>query len=511
MKRPLATLRARARAALALGLGLVLLTGCDFDVYQLPMPGGTDTGKDPIAVTVKFDDVLDLVPKSSVKVNDVSVGQVTDVRLDGYRAVVELELRNDVDLPDNAVASIRQTSLLGEKFVSLAVPASGAKGELSHGDVIEDGGRNPEVEEVLGALSLILNGGGVAQLKTISQELNLALAGREDSARSVLTQVSSLMGQLDERKGDIVAAIESVNRLAVTARTHQDSIDLALDELPSALDSLERQREDLVAMLEGLTELSDVGVRVIKTTRANTVEALKQLDPILTQVVKAGDDFVDGFSTFLTYPFIDEAVGRDPAVARNLHMGDYVNLSVDLALDLGNLDIPDFCFLLNDLPDLPINELLNIKNLCNGVRETLQSCVKAPFVPADCAKLPEYLFDNLCDGIPALCSVLEGLSGALGGNAKNNAGGKGGAKGGASGNAKSGGSGGSKQGPATGNPLGNLLGSVFGGGGLNRPAPGGETQVDEMWREFDTAYDVDMVSLYAGPLLASASPKEAAR
>src|SRR6478735_3217249 len=75
--------------------------------------------------------------------------------------VYQLPLRGGTELPDNAVASIRQTSLLGEKFVSLAAPESGASTEpLASGDVIplERSGRNPEVEEVLGALSLLLNG-----------------------------------------------------------------------------------------------------------------------------------------------------------------------------------------------------------------------------------------------------------------------------------------------------------------------------------------------------------------
>ena len=64
----------------------LLLTGCDFDVYKLPLPGGTDTGDDPITVTAEFADVLDLVPQSTVKVNDVSVGKVTDIDLEGYHA-----------------------------------------------------------------------------------------------------------------------------------------------------------------------------------------------------------------------------------------------------------------------------------------------------------------------------------------------------------------------------------------------------------------------------------------
>ena len=198
---------------------------------------------DPMTVTVHFADVLDLVPRSTVKVNDVTVGQVTDVSLDGYSAVVELEMRNDVELPDNALAEIRQTSLLGEKFVSLKAPEQGASSNpLESGDEIplERSGRNPEVEEVLGALSLLLNGGGVAQLKTITQELNQALEGREGTARSVLRQVRDFMTQLDDNKADIVDAIEKLNRLALGIRKEQPTIDAALEELPSALDSIDR-------------------------------------------------------------------------------------------------------------------------------------------------------------------------------------------------------------------------------------------------------------------------------
>ncbi|HWJ65737.1 MAG TPA: MCE family protein [Nocardioides sp.] len=471
-------LRSRLRAATALVVGMVALSGCDFDVYQLPLPGGADVGDDPIAITVKFDDVLDLVPKSSVKVNDVTVGQVTDVELDGYRAVVQLELRNDVDLPDNPVASIRQTSLLGEKFVSLSAPAQGGTGRLSSGDVIEDGGRNPEVEEVLGALSLVLNGGGVAQLKTIASELNLALEGREDSAKSVLTQIESLVGRLDERKGDIVDAIESINRLALTARQQQDSIDLALEELPSALDSLDRQREDLVAMLDGLSRLSDVGVRVINATQTSTVNSLKALDPILTQIAKAGDDFVDGFSTFLTFPFTDEAVGRDPQVARNLHMGDYVNLSVELELDLGELALPDVaCVLTNQLPDSPLDELVDLPRLCESTRDTLQACLKTPPDQEACALLPRYLLDDVCEAVSLLCGLPSGTPGS----------------------------------PGSDDPIQGLLGSVLDGGGLGRPAPGGDDDVSSMWHDFDAAYDADLVGLYAGPLLATDTGRRAAR
>ena len=74
-------------------VGALTISGCGFDVYKLPLPGGADVGDDPVTVHIMFRDVLDLVPQSSVKVNDVSVGKVTDVRLDGFTADVTVQLR----------------------------------------------------------------------------------------------------------------------------------------------------------------------------------------------------------------------------------------------------------------------------------------------------------------------------------------------------------------------------------------------------------------------------------
>ena len=87
-------------------------------------------------------------------------------------------------------------------------------------------------------------------------------------------------------------------------------------------------------MLQSLDQLSAVGVRVIKASKTATIDSLRQLQPVLNQLAASGDDFVNAFNVFLTYPFVDEVVGRDPQVARNLHMGDYTNLSITLDVDL---------------------------------------------------------------------------------------------------------------------------------------------------------------------------------
>ena len=146
---------------------------------------------------------------------------------------------------------------------------------------------------MLGALSLLLNGGGVAQLKTIANELNLALEGREDSAKSVLHQVESLVSQLDDHKGDIVNAIESLNRLAISARGHQRSIDARWRSCRVLSTRSGVSGATWSGCSQGLNRLSTVGVRVIRQTKASTIDILQQLDPVLSAVNDAGDDFVD--------------------------------------------------------------------------------------------------------------------------------------------------------------------------------------------------------------------------
>ncbi|MHA3834540.1 MCE family protein [Terrabacter sp. AAH1] len=336
--------RSRSRAALAaVVLGALALGGCS--AYDLPLPGGAGTGDNSYTVSAEFADVLDLVPQSSVKVNQVTVGSVEDIQVTGWTATVRLRLPATVVLPDNATAELKQTSLLGEKYVALAAPTDAKpQGRLGEGDRIPLArtSRNPEVEEVLGAMSLLLNGGGVAQLKTIEVELNNALRGRTGDVKDLVGQLNTFVGGLDAQKGEIVRAIDSIDRLSGTLAKNQEKIAKALDELPKGLKILADQRRQLTAMLTALRDLGEVGTRVIRGSRADLEANLRAVSPILRQLNKAGDDLPKSFQLLLTYPF--------PNNAQNTIKGDFTNLwaTLDTNVDTiaGNLGV-------GRLPNLP--------------------------------------------------------------------------------------------------------------------------------------------------------------
>lgn len=311
-RRPWRTVAAGAASA-------VLLSGCSFSPYELPLPGGADLGSDPYTVTVQFRDVLDLVPQSAVRVDDIAVGKVTKIRLDGWTATATLQINRDVELPDNAEAQIRQTSLLGEKFVSLAPPTTGGVGQLGNGDRIplDRSGRNPDIEEVLGAASLLLNGGGLEKTNTIVKELNKTLDGNEPEVKQLLQSTTTFVGQLDDNKADIITALEKVDNLARATQDQEGAITAALDDLPEALRVLNEQRDDLVGLLTSLDRLSDSATGVIRRSKDDTLAVLRDLEPTLRELANAGDDLATASQLIFSFPFTDAIVGGSPARASN--------------------------------------------------------------------------------------------------------------------------------------------------------------------------------------------------
>ncbi|WP_328614316.1 MCE family protein [Amycolatopsis sp. NBC_00355] len=332
------------RALAAAAVGCLLLTGCSAGefkgVYDLPLPGGADVGDHPYDVTVQFADVLDLVPQAAVKVGDVPVGRVREIRLgdDGWTAETVLEVNGNVALPANAVARLRQSSLLGEKFVELAPPddttAAQSGPRLANGATItlDRTNRNPEFEEIFGALSLLLNGGGIGQLQTINRELSKVLDGNEEQIRSFLGGVNTLMTDLDAHRSDITEALDGLNRLSATLANRHEQVSGALTDLTPGLQSLSEQRTQLVSMLQSLDRLSTVATDVVDRSRDDMVADLRALAPILGQLAKAGDNLPQSLQMLPTFPFPDSVL---PAVK-----GDYINVYTSM-IPAAGVPLPD--------------------------------------------------------------------------------------------------------------------------------------------------------------------------
>jgi phospholipid/cholesterol/gamma-HCH transport system substrate-binding protein len=292
----------------------------------------TACARDTYTVRAEFTNVANLVPNSEVKVDDVTVGRVSEVRLDGWHARLTLELDDGVRLPANATAKVGQKSLLGAEYVELDRPPD-AKGQLRDGDVIPLArtDRYPETEELLAGLSLWLNGGGLENLRTIYTEVDKALGGREQVTRDLLDRLRTFTVTIDRQKAAIVATIDALDNLSKPLAAQRDQLAQAIDHVTPGVTLLNQQRANLTDALNSLTSFSTVATRVIDHTQDDLRADLDDLRPILANLVAAGDSLprsLDVAGTLL-FPL---------STFDNSFRGDFVNVfaTIDLSLQAVN-------------------------------------------------------------------------------------------------------------------------------------------------------------------------------
>jgi phospholipid/cholesterol/gamma-HCH transport system substrate-binding protein len=300
----------------------VVTSGCAIQPNDNTMPGQTAVGEDGYSVTVHFDQIENLVPNSTVQKDNVVIGTVTSIDTEGWEAVVQLRLLRDTPLPTNAVFSIGQKTLLGAQYVDVVIPAAPAGGAvLADGDVVpvEQTGTYPATEQVLGAVALLLNNGGLSQISTITGELSTALEGRVPDTKGLIEHANDLLAVLDSNRDEIVAALQSMDALSAGLRGDQDQLVDAIDRIAPGLRVLEEERERLADALTNTASTSIRAIRVVRASRSALLANLDALGPILTNLGRVSGSIPEALKFGITMPF--------PAMTtRSAVKGDYANL-----------------------------------------------------------------------------------------------------------------------------------------------------------------------------------------
>jgi phospholipid/cholesterol/gamma-HCH transport system substrate-binding protein len=327
--------RIRVVTALVVVLVVSVLSGCGFHgANSFKLPGTKGGGPGSYTVQAQMPDVQNLQQNSRVRVNDVTVGTVTNIELQGWHAVVTMTINGDVDLPANATATLGQTSLLGSVHLELAPPAGvPAQGKLKAGSLIPltSAGAYPSTERTLAAVSLLVNGGGLGQIQDIIKSLSTAFTGREQDLRSLLGQLDKFVGYLNDQKGDIIAATDSLNNLVGQFADQKPVIDKALKTLPGALTVLKDERNNLADALGELSKVGALAADSVNKIKSNLVKELTDLGPVLQSLADAGPALTRSLGFFGTFPFPKDTLSK-------WNRGDYANLTAVLDLTLSRID-----------------------------------------------------------------------------------------------------------------------------------------------------------------------------
>jgi virulence factor Mce-like protein len=289
-----------ARRNLGLGAAGVALT-LAFGIYVLSSLGGHPGG--PFQVSATFARVGQLLRVSGdVKLRGVQVGEVAKIQhLANGGARVTLSIHPGLQIPEDVTATVTAKTLLGEKYVQLVDPAHPNGRLLRPGAEIPENRTQPpfELDQVIQKLVPLLDAAKPGDLGGALHAIAVGLAGQEDVARDSITKGVTALGVLAAHKADLdrllagldasthaldtatpdlVASLNSLDKLSRTLVNDSNDVAAVLRDAPTFLDQIadlvSRHYNDLVTISVKGADILDI-VAAHRGSLPSTVAALK--------------------------------------------------------------------------------------------------------------------------------------------------------------------------------------------------------------------------------------------
>ena len=210
-------------------------------------------------VKVVFDDVAGLQRESTVRIAGVPKGHVKEIRTTPEgKALVTLEIQDDVPLHSDATARVANLGLLGEKYIELD-PGSKTTPLLAEGqDLTIRGGQPASFDEVTDQVSAIAE-----DVKAITSSLRTVMAGPAGQQRieDIVANVHSITADV---RALILANRENVDATLLNTRALTEHLRREIPRLADTLDRVANQiggtvgenRPDVREVVQNLRGLS---------------------------------------------------------------------------------------------------------------------------------------------------------------------------------------------------------------------------------------------------------------
>ncbi|MEV0294268.1 MCE family protein [Nocardia sp. NPDC050710] len=336
----------KAMVAAAAVAGIAITSGCSFTVEDLPLPKPGMNG-DTYTVHAIFENALNLPDQAKVKIGGSDVGVVTNIKTKNFQAVVDLTISSDIALPQGSTAELRQATPLGDVFVAVSKPkAEPGTPMLKEGDTLtlDSTSAGATVEELLVSVSMLFNGGGIASLTKLASELDSIVGGRGPQLAHLITEMTGVVGSLNENSARIDSVLSGFSELATTIETRHDELGQVADTLPQMIGAIAENNKALGELLAKVSVTSAALGDYADTTSDQLASLLDNLDALMGALAATGDKF--GFALDQLHeirPKTDASFkGKSLAVYTTLS-----NLDIGLLTDPANSKFPD----LKDLED----------------------------------------------------------------------------------------------------------------------------------------------------------------
>lgn len=244
----------RRLAGLVFLLVMVLLAGLSIALYQKAFT--------PVTMVTLYSDSAgnEMHPGAQVMVRGVQVGEVRGITASGTGARLQLAIQPAElpRLPANVSAELLPTTLFGERYVDLIVPAQPAAATLAAGSVIRENRSADavELERVLNNLFPLLTAVQPGKLSVTLTAIAQGLRGRGQELGHTLVTLSSYLRQLNPQLPALDTDIHELAGLTRTYTQASPAIVQALRDFSVTSETFSREQASLAALFTTVTTAS---------------------------------------------------------------------------------------------------------------------------------------------------------------------------------------------------------------------------------------------------------------
>lgn len=288
-------------ARLAMTAATVLSVGsCAVTVDSLPLPKPGVDGP-TYRLHAVFDNALNLPERARVKIGGTDIGVVTGIETTNFLAHVELTVRRDIALPRGTGAELRQSTPLGDIHIAITLPEHRPGAPLlADGDTIdrEHTSAGASVEELMMAVSMLLDGGAMNQVARITSELDAIVGGRGPQLAHLFTELTAALTALNQRTDHLDSVLHGLNDLTATLRARKRELGETADTFPALIGVLAEHNRAITDLTTQVSTVTDALGDFADTTGPEFLSLFDSVQDLMTGFTRMEDDLAGALDAF---------------------------------------------------------------------------------------------------------------------------------------------------------------------------------------------------------------------
>lgn len=259
-------------AAIGLSLFVVFAIGVTTLVYGTLRRDTTGSTKNYTAI---FTDVTGVRVGDDVRIAGVRVGRVDSIELDGSLAKLKFRVKSNQNLYGNTIVAVTYQNIIGQRYISLSRGIEGSPERLPEGSVIPVERTEPsfDVGALLNGFEPLFTLLDPKQVDNLSNGLIDAFAGDRGALAHVVAQTTEITKSFAGRDQSLGGLIDNLNTVLDNVAKQNDNLDQLVIQGQSVVGELDNRRQNLVSSIGSATHV----VSRIQTIGDNVYPQMQEL------------------------------------------------------------------------------------------------------------------------------------------------------------------------------------------------------------------------------------------